>query len=545
MTEVLYSESSGQYFAKLPGNRYLPLESVDQARAVQEGGVEAFLNAAGNSLGQVITGAGAIAQLPGARDAYDILSGNQQARSAANPLAGPSGSLLPDVAIGAVTGGTGPLARRVGMTAAVEGSLGAAQNPDNPVLGGTVGAVAGGIGGAGLGMLSPGATKGIRLAETIRETVTGRSSRRAEIRAYQEAAETGQRVKSPNEVIKADDGINAARNKNATGELSMKVLGDGIFDSDYMLDRYGMPTSAAQKTIIDSGDPAAFNAARAQDNADFNEWRGRGGASGALKNAFKPIDDYGSLRTTQQDAVNRAVMEAMGSNRITASRNNIGDARRQISNSYGEIANRAGPIQSEDLLEMLEDMKRDAGGEGPVANALEKARANIERELQDGYLAPDKFLAIKNSISKQMRAAYGREPNLELGDALRELDDLMDNELMNALDAEDRADMMSNRHKWAVANSALRTSAATNARGDVNLRSFINAYRQGNRGYKIGYDKSEFARFLDTADAIMFRETRDSGTPQGNAALASAVVEAVGNAAGLPGLSGGFNLLRQ
>lgn len=543
MADVLFSKSQNQYYARLPGNRYIPLDGPEQAEIVREGGVEALLQGAANTVGKTVYGAGTLLGVPGAEERFREVESNQAVREATSPTAGFAGSFVPDVVIGAATGGTGTLARRAGLTAAVEGGLGAAQNPDNPLLGGALGAAGGAVGGALFGTASPGARKGIDLFNTIENQVTGRTTRRAEIRAYQEAAETGQPVKSPNKVVRADDGINAARNVNATGELTEKILGKGIFSSDYMLDRYGMPTSQAQKTIIDTGDPMAFNAARAKDNDDFNTWRARGGGKGSWKDAFQPIDDYGSLRVTQQDAVNRAVMEAMGSNKIAASRNNIGDARRQISNSYNEIAKRAGPIQSDDLVSTIDDMIEDAGAEGPVANALTKAQAKIARELEDGYLAPDKFLAIKNEIAKLMRQAYGREPNLELGDALRQLDDMMDTKLMQALDAEDRTDMMSNRHKWAVANTALRTSAATNARGDINLRSFINAYRQGNRGYKIGYDKSEFAKFLDTADAIMFRETRDSGTPQGNAALVGMLLEGAGMA-GIPGANTIGGLLR-
>lgn len=555
----LYQGQSGQIYVKLPGNRYEPV-SQEQAAFIQERGLEAFTNSALNSAAQVAVGIPAIFNAGDSRQHFQQLQQEQAARSMGAPLASFAGSVAPDVAVGALTGGAGSLARRMALTGLVEGGLGAARNPENP-LGGA--ALQGGLGAATVGAIpiaGAGARRGMELAEGVisrsrsltratRElTESPVVSKRTRVAEIQAAAKEGRTVRAlatmdadegaVMPLTRGDDSMGAARAENPNFATVRPVLGNTI-PSERMWDDYGFPTSEAQAKIIDTGDTTEFQAARFADKEAFDEWRSseQRGMPQRLMDAVsgKVIEDYGALQAVQQSALNKEVMRAMGSNANAASRTNLGDARRDISKSFSEITRRAKPIDGEDILDDLENVI--ATHTAPdVQQILANTRNYINEWVQEtgGKISGEEMSAIRNEISEQVRRAYGKEPNLLLGDALRDFEQALDKRLFNALDAEDQADFKANRFKWAVNSAALRTAAATNARGDINIRSFINSYRRGSKLFAIGRSQDEFARFLDTADAIMFKESRDSGTPAGVAPAIAALTRAVANASGLP-----------
>ncbi|WP_425044065.1 hypothetical protein [Primorskyibacter sp. S87] len=147
MVDYRHNPDTGQIYAKLPGNRWVEIQEQDIG-TLEEGGIEAFANSLGNSLGQLATGAGTLLGIEGAEEQFRDFQEAQQLRQEYNTTAGMLGSIAPDVAVGAVTGGTGTLAKRVGTTALVEGAIGAARNPDAPVTGALVGGGLGALGGA-------------------------------------------------------------------------------------------------------------------------------------------------------------------------------------------------------------------------------------------------------------------------------------------------------------------------------------------------------------------------------------------------------------
>jgi len=574
MSEILYSESTGKYYAKMANGRYAVVDTPEQAEIATEGAFEAGATSLGNSIGQLAAGASTLLSQEGSyvnrksREAFENLRANQSIRSDSRPISSTVGSFAPDVALGALTGGTGTLAKRAGTTAMVEGALGAARNPDNPLEGalvqGGIGAVGAGVapyigaglsraGGAARGTaerLRPGTRRGLEVGNTVVDAARARNPNRALNRQLAEANSSG-RLMEGFDPQAAARSVNAAVNPNPTDVLPDKAIGKGHYDADELLVNYGMPTSPAQRIMLSTHDPAEYLAARAADNAEFNEYRVAGFNVSPLLQAARIQDeavDYGALTVKQQDALNRAVMREMGSPRITATRQNIGEARKRISDEFSEIADRAGPM---DVAKEVAAVNKtiEQIGDGPVSAALQKARDAILRQTDpddpaDMVVTGRELMNSKNEIADMMRKAYSSQPTMEVGDALREVDEMLNDRLMENLDDMGKADLRAARHRWGVANSALRTAAATNPRGDINLRSFTNSYRRGNYRFKIGYADDPFDRFLDSAGVAMHRETKDSGTPQGNAALFTAIAESVATASGVPGAGILGNALR-
>ncbi len=528
MVEVVRGKETGRLYAKLPGNRYIELPNEEAANIALESTSEALLNAAGNSAAQIATGAGTLLGIEGAEGRFRELQQNQQTRQMANPIAGYSGSFVPDLGVAAVTGGLGGLGRsaltRGALVAGGEGAINAARTPDAPLAGFALGAGATALG----GVAAVGTVRGLNVANSAIRAARERGSRRSTIREYTRAAESGQLVRAADSP-QTPRSVGAAATAAPTGELSTPILGRGTPTSQTMLERYGMPTSDAQARMLDTTDPAEFRAARFQDKEDFDEWRSRGGLSGAVKDVTSPIDNYGALQAAQQDALNKQVMSAMGDNvNVAATRRNIGDARKAISDNYDEITARAGEVEARTLLDDIQTIM-DEAGDDTIIRKLDTFRSRIEARLQSSdFMTADEFTGIQNQVRKDLKTAYGSQPNLFMGDALKELDRAMAQRLYAALDPEDQAQMRTNAFQWGVANSALRSAAATNFRGDVNIRSFVNAYRSGNNRFKIGYDDSEFANFLDAAGAVMMKESRDSGTPAGLAPVLTEIASAVG-----------------
>lgn len=149
MADVVQDQDTGQFFVRAGGNQLteIPAELVPVA---QETDVETFLNSLGNSVGQLGAGAGALMGVPSAREQYDQLQRTQAVRGAASPVAATTGALIPDVAAGGIAGIGAKTAGRAALRAGVtEAGLGAARNPDAPLIGamiqGTAGALAGGL----------------------------------------------------------------------------------------------------------------------------------------------------------------------------------------------------------------------------------------------------------------------------------------------------------------------------------------------------------------------------------------------------------------
>ncbi|QEP30330.1 hypothetical protein [Pukyongiella litopenaei] len=476
----------------------------------------------------------------------------QRINRAVNPGVATVGGALPDIA----AGGASSLVRRPLMGLALDSALGAASSPDAPLTGAAAAAAGYGVGAGAAGAyryMRPGTQKGIQIGNAVIDNSRRqRAAQRAEISA---AAREGRDINPKAWGGTADPlepGIPEPRgraagaqvNPSPTYELSEPVLGD-VLSSRTMRDRYSFPTTQAQAAIIDTSDPTTFAAARRQDAADFQEWRSRGGISGAVKDMTQPIDNYDDLRATQVRALNKEIMRAMGEpNAVAVTTGNVGKARRAISERFNEIAREAGNLTREEgdnLAERIAGMIDNEADEG-ARNLLSHFKKSIDdrRAFRGGELSAEELLEVRNQVAKAVKNAYGRDPNLIVGNALRDLEDELDATFFSKLPDDAKQDMADNRFQWGVANTALRTGAATNARGDVNIRSFINAYRQGNRRYKIGYDRTDFARFLDTADAILFKESPDSGTPQGLAPILGAIAEA----AGVPGAGIVGNLIR-
>ena len=153
--DIAHDPKTGQNYVALPGSdQYVPVNE-DQLRALDESGPEAFVRSIGNSAGQLLTGAIALTGEPSAREQFGNLAAVQQMRQAGSPWAATAGSLVPDVAIGMATGGTGSIGARLALGGGAEAFLGAARNPDAPLQGaalqGSLGALGVGIG-AGLGV---------------------------------------------------------------------------------------------------------------------------------------------------------------------------------------------------------------------------------------------------------------------------------------------------------------------------------------------------------------------------------------------------------
>ncbi len=469
------------------------------------------------------------------RDVRTANDPRQEANRTVNPGSAFLGELAPEVALGA-------LIRRPGLGVGVDAGIGAASDPENPVRGAIVGGAAGGAGvvaGKAIEAM-PGAMRGMTLANRIKEGANV-ADVRAQNQALREAVEAG----TPLRVV--DNSLSAAVNPNATGELTEKVLG-GVYDSDFMLERYGFPTSQAQKTILDTGDPVAYSRARSQDNEDFNESRARGGLRGQLKDAYAPIDNYADLAVIQQDAVNRGVMSAMGSNRVAASTDNVDEALDQISKNYDEIAMRAGNMEMGSTMDRIDDLIAEAPPGTEVDTALKEAKARIGSYLkQNGagnqYLTAEDLMKIRNVLAKQARNAFKGQPTVEVGYGLNDVVNELDNRLAQALDAEDRSLLIENRSQYPAALAARNTAATTNDRGDINIRSYNNAYKRLMRRNRTAYRNNEFGKFLNSAAAAMFRETRDSGTPQGVATTFEGLLNAA-DVAGVPG-AGAIRQIRE
>lgn len=452
-------DAEGQNFVRLAGtDEWRPVSPDDLAR-LKEGGAEAFARSAINSAGQAVTGAGALAGVPGARERFDTLQRRQEFRSEGSPVAGFAGSLAPDVAIGAVTGGAGSLARRVGTTAAIEGGLGAARNPDAPLRGAAIqggfGAL-GGLGGAALarGGISAGRFSGNARADKILGEIdagTGgeisRATGRAGVRSMEDAAE-----------------ISGARGVAGPGSMMGNTTGE--------MSQAGTAGFRARVAGIFEGDPPPPEILQRADQLGIKLTPADRKGSVAQKNLESSLQANPTAQAVFDQAILKPNQETL--NRLYNRATGFGD---DVTVDQGEIINKIERGYQDVTAEIGRvDLTNAVSGDAILRDIkVPRNRAQVEgviENLPTGNVSGAETMELLSALRKEASTEFnaGRET---IGEGIERVAEQIEDRMLASADPAVADRLRELRSNWRMAMLGERGKAIT-PEGDISFASMAN-----------------------------------------------------------------------
>lgn len=311
----------------------------------------------------------------------------------------------------------------------------------------------------------------------------------------------------------ADDSMGAARNPDTSGFSGTRR------------DKYGMLTPEEADAIglpLTAGDRLALGAARGSDDvAKARQLR----VSEELDRSAE-LGSIGNIRDATYRGVNRAregqkewftkwLGATLGDPNVEsltrATRADLRAGTKAIFQKH--IDNNPNPIGSQELAmdahKIAEASTVDAKGQ------VEKWAKEITeaQEPGTGAIPGEKFSSLRKGIMDDMESAFGAG-NYDLGKALSQLEELMDDALMKTLDPEDIAELKEARKQWRY-HKALQYRSATDRGGELNPVSFMNAYDAVTPGFKrASRAPTPEESLIETMAYLQAKVQPDSGTVQ-------------------------------
>lgn len=493
MTEFAHDPNTGDIFWRAPGNQWVQVDRED-VEVIKESGTEAFLRQLGDTLAAPLRGAAMIGSPQGLetqREALAETAKDAQVRSIAHPGAHAGGTIagyVPDIALGAVTGGA-TLARRVGTTALVEGTLGALRTPNDPVRGA---AIQGGIGAA-----FPVAGAAIAPLKPIAQRVVNRIS------------EFG-------------SSVSERMTRTATGEV--------VDEADRALKGLLTPDEARRMNIpLTRGDAAALSA-RSGDEFDAasalrqREELARSSGVGSIGNAIDLLDNIDNIRTAQGDVFTKRIVTELGGLEDGAlTRQRRAELREGVGKRFDDVYEHVPDgmiplIKASDDISVEQDFKDviasvSANNQNAVQDMLKKLQANNV----NGAMSVNHFKAMRDDLSKKINTAFNTR-NHELGSALSQMNESLDRALQNTLPETVAENLAEARKQWRIVK-ALERANAVDPSGQVSPRSFRRAYEAVTPSFKraarYGDELfTDFERLIDTMEFLQRRVIPSSGTAE-------------------------------
>lgn len=499
MAEYFRNEDTGQLYAKLPGDRWMEIQPED-VDVLEEGGVEAFVNAAGNSVGQLATGVPTMLGIDEAEQSYRALQDAQRLRGEVNTAAGGAGFLAPDVLAGAFTGGTGTIARRAATTGLVEAGIGAARNPDDPFTGAAIGGALGGAGGAAAGLLAGAPLRGLTRVEQLAPDapMAARVSARIADNADDVRA-TVREVGGPGSILgTSTDDMAMAGQRGFTARIA------GMFEGNPP----SPETLAEAQRLGLKLTPADLKGSAAQKNVE----------SALRRNpTAQAVFDSEIMRPNQQ-TLNQLAGRAAGfaddtTDGITPEM--MGANVDRISEGFSDQAAKIGTV---DLDTDAIRKAAMAGSDTMVPDVEAAVRAVLDKmpKKVNGETGLDYLHRMRDSAAGQWRAG-----NAQVAQALEDIADAVEEQMIAAAPKDVASSLKALRTQWKAQRLLERTGVLTEE-GDVafgSLRQSMRTDKHLSKAYRRarGMGSKEFDDLASATRVLaQFRERiGNSGTPTG------------------------------
>lgn len=521
----IIQDSQGSLFIK-EGSQYTPVTEL-QARAFQRG-EDPLANAAqqvGAGATSLVAGAASLLN-PGNEQVQQALSEAQQGASglaASSSLLAPL-QYAPQVGAGVAGAGLGIL-----PTAGLEGLLGAATTPENPLFGAAVGAVAGGAGAALPGAVS----KGWQAAKSIeRPSWLGGGPAPVEIppvpgyarvgdvpavapdsagAAISPVAAPGAEVVTPSPATPPGPGprmaerVTAAMAQADEASAVRVPRGDTRMMSGQMspheLYELGVPTTPGEKALLNASNNGAD--ATAARKLRFDE--------DMLRSANTPEgDNIRMIKSAQKDAAtNYLARELDMPPGIGLHDPALGEQMEFFGNRFDAIAEAMGDVPLDDTIraDLNRVIELGTGRSSPRVKAIVEDALKLA-DQNGGRLSGQDWGLTRSRLNEVI------EHGTKRGwiDVIEDANDVMDTlakALEKRLPDELQTELAKLRKQYAIA-ATLKKAGARDAEGRVNVTSFYNNWKRPQGMKQQGRD--DVGRFMNTMSTLNYRPTPDSGT---------------------------------
>ncbi len=528
--DLVHNPKTGQNYIRLPGSDDYQQISPEQAQVAQEGGLEAFMNAAGNSLGQVATGAGAIMGSETSRDAYDQLVESQMVRQGVNPWAGYTGAFAPDVALGLATGGTGTVAKRVGTTAVLEGALNAARSPDNPGTAFAIGATIGGVS-AGVG---PGVMRGLNMAKAAKVGANINLESMGRFGEFaQPAVDAVRRIPRTVGLSDVDAGRSGALRSLSAAARGADATPYQASDTLMGLDFEGAAQRGLRLTQGDVTEGMARNTDDAATGARLrtDEELARSNPASVMGRTVN------SIRDQQEEWLTQRVATEMGNpnlERLTIP--NVNKERVRIGNTFDRVLKRGDESMEIRLNQQDIQAIQDAVADVPTiaeTGSFRRIAEDIDKILERGMVSGKELNTVRNTLNETRDRLIAKGSTYDAGLALDQIESVFNRRLRELMSPDDLAEFDEALKQWKMVKAVEGSMRAADAGGKVNPRTFRNTYLRQNPLVRKGYVAGDFENDLMVVDF-----TQDKAGI-GNSGTADRLIPYMMGAGGL-GLGGGL-----
>ena len=522
----MQQDPDGTIWAFMPGTgpKIITPEQADMI-AQGEGSLESLGKSALTSLGMAVTG-GTMLATPADSDINRAATASfradqaaQGARGILNPVSSFIGSIIPDVAVGAVTAGAG-----IPAMIGTEALMGAARNPDAPIEGALIqGALAGAgplavAGGRAAMRAMPNIGGGTGVLNQALSAMPGTMGQRAAARIEAAAA--------------AESGAGGGGAGVRIGEGVQGAGGAGKHYTGYM-DKAELEARGYQTTL---GDNLALGAEKGTGQASYAQ---------RIRNAEElrrsdPVfgRQIEGVRENQRAVLTRRMAEGIGSSDEVLTPASLGEAFTRLGNEYEQHAATIGHVLIDQrAIEKLNGIADQA--HGSYAPWVKKIVQDVQGAMDDNILSAKDWAATRHEINRGIEAATRQGAGGKLGDAQAMLEVLQD-AIYKTLPKDARGAMDATNRQYALLKTLASRPGNIGADGYVNPTSLASSFGRNPKRYKDSLT-SDFMREVDTVRFLNQRMTPNSGTADRLLANPGrAVAGALPLAGGLGGMTAGI-----
>jgi hypothetical protein len=497
--DVGQSPSTGEWFARLPGNR---VEQITEEQANQimsgEGAVTTAVKSAGNMIQQL--GLGAATLLPDVgnnaynQDRLTQLRQEQRPRDIVSPVSSLVGQAVPMVAAdaGALALGGVPLA--IGAGAA----LGAAAAPETPWEGAAIGGAFGAL--PAVAPAARGAVSAVRGGpERMADRVLGR--------------------------------LKNVEDANAAAFADNQRLA-GLFSPD---------EAGAMNLPLTTGDARLLAARNAGDEQTARQLR-------RMEETRRTDPIFGAdIEQTRQAQKNwltdytKTQIGVEGPQTLTPA--TIGESLSRLGVGFDNIGRQVDRVDSYEVIGGFDQALRNATGDHAAALRKIADRADAMAQGGEGSITGEQLMQLRSDLGKQVRAGQGQGNYAKVYDA-NEMITAIDNAISSQAGAEVKAAYDALRRQYSIVKKLMKPGVV-NAEGQINAASFRNALLGSRNTTFKDAGNDPLTRAAVTAALLEQRVIGSSGTAERLLANPGrAAVRLGGGAAlGAAGLGGGASLL--
>ena len=340
--------------------------------------------------------------------------------------------------------------------------------------------------------------------------------------------------------------INAARNADNAAAGNGPLL-RGFLQADELDDLAAEFSSGRLYTPGDARTLRATTPAEMDQGNALRQTEELGRSNIAADRALGMGRSINGIRDNAEAIGTKVVMREMGDNTdelLTSTK--LNELGREIAKPFEDAAKEAGAFKftPADVNDLQEAAARAGADDANLVNRFVERMTSDMKATDAAAATQASAREMNNSVARQYRTQLGKEISnaanagrFDRAQALGEIQDVLDTIVQRQVSSETSDALTEARKRYRTYKAVQRSTATTSAGGEINIRSFMNAYQRRNRGGRNSRSderRDKFYRTMETLNYLTQRVEPSSGTAQrllaGGAAQTAGGIAAAGAA---------------